>query len=133
PGRKKAKLVSLELRNWLVGRIVEVARVKHGISEKIVGTGVKPVAAAPRDNQDLRPSVAAELGVVIGGLHLELLDERERRADYDAVDEPVIVVSSIKQEAISRLARAAEMKSAGALGREFGAGCGRGAAGREQP
>ena len=93
---------------------------------------MEPVAPPARDDQDLRAAVPAEFRAVTARLHFEFLNELDRGADDDPVDEPVVVIHSVEQEIVGGFARAVEMQAARALRRELRAGGRRCAPRRQQ-
>ena len=78
------------------------------VAEKLEEAAVKPVSAAFQNHVDLGAAAVPELGRVVAGLNLELLNGVDRRQSHILVDVGIVVVHAVKQEVVRLLAGAVD-------------------------
>src|ERR1700730_169957 len=91
-----------------VGEVKKVLGIQVAIADKFESFTVKPVGSALEHDIDLRSAASSKLGGVGAGLDFKLLDGVGHGQYAVLVDHQVLVVDTIEQEIVGRLASAVD-------------------------
>ena len=104
PTERESELVITERRESGTLGVEKIPRVHGGVAQEFEQAAVEFIGARLRNHIDHRAGIAAELGAIKVGLHLELADRFDRRAQDDGDSEALIVVDSVVEEIVRALA-----------------------------